>query len=94
MSADACILNFINGNLSDAKQQAKRVTEIALFDAAIRAGKRHETARAIANYLKRPTRRSWEAACAADKPSSRPPVCGCGDAHLHQIRGHCDERWM
>jgi hypothetical protein len=71
-SADSCIRNYINGNLSDAKQQAKRVSEIALFDAAILAGKTHHAARLIAGYLKRPSREAFEAACQAE---SAPENC-------------------
>ncbi len=28
----------------------------------------------------------------ASKP--KPTGCDCGNAHFHQVAGHCDERWM
>lgn len=73
MTASTCVANFINGNLAEAKEAAKRIPEIALFDAAIQVGKTHHTARAIANYLKRPSRESWQAACIADQARRAAP---------------------
>lgn len=58
------IENYINGNLSDAKKQAKRYSWQAIFK-ALRDdwGKTEREARAVADYLK--GQGSFQAACDA-----------------------------
>lgn len=55
-SPDCCIRNYINGNLTDACQQAKRVKSLVIYQALrARFGKTEHEALAIARYLKSPT---------------------------------------
>ncbi len=62
MSAATCIENYINGNLSDAKRQATRISNRALFDAAVDYGMDRSEAIAIAHYLKYPSQQSYDLA--------------------------------
>lgn len=66
-SADSCIRNYINGNLTDAKQQAKRVKAIVIYQALrARFGKAEGEALAICRYLKSPTNETFQEACKAE----------------------------
>lgn len=50
---DNCIRNFINGNLALAKEQAKRVRSLVIYQAlTVRFGKSPDEALIIAKYLK------------------------------------------
>ncbi len=63
-SADSCIRNYLNGNLLDAKRQAKRVKPIVIYQAlTARFGKTSPQAVAITHYLKDPSPENWQAAC-------------------------------
>ena len=61
-----CIDNFINGNLSDAKRQATRLTKIGLYK-RMRSlyGWSHAKAFTAAHYLKNPSQVTFQAACDA-----------------------------
>ena len=70
---DPCLANFINGNLTDACQQARRVRSIVLYQALrARFGKTEGQALAIVKYLKAPSAETWRAACLADLDKSQP----------------------
>ncbi len=62
-SAQTCFENYVNGNLSDAKNQARRLSVYAIAQAAREAGKPHHMAVLIASYLKHPTQQTWEYLC-------------------------------
>ncbi len=65
-SIHTCIENFINGNLSDATKQARRIGYWKLVDSlAEDYGKTEGEAESIAYYLKDPSRESFQAACDA-----------------------------
>ncbi len=64
-SADNCIRNYINGNLTEAKAQAKRVKALVIYQAlTARYGKSSSEALAIAKYLK--GQGTFQAACDAE----------------------------
>lgn len=69
-SPDPAIRNYINGNLSDARQLARRVKAIVIYQALrARYGKSETAAAAIANYLK--GHGTFQAACDADQRAER-----------------------
>jgi len=63
--AHCCIDNYINGNLKDAKDQAKHISAPRLY-ATLREdyGKEYKAAISIAMYLKGQC--SWQQACNTD----------------------------
>lgn len=65
MKLTTCIENFENGNLSDAKAQAKHLTKASLYRTMRRTfGWSHEKAFASATYLKAPSQATYDTACA------------------------------
>lgn len=61
-----CIENFINGNLTDAKNQAICLKIQSLYNSMRNYyGWSHEKAYATAQYLKHPSNESFQAACNA-----------------------------
>jgi len=69
MSMNDCIQNYINGNIRDAKRQAKRYSHKALRNQMYVAwGYNAESANTIALFLK--GRASWEQACNAQYKST------------------------
>lgn len=64
---NSCINNYINGNLKDAKRQAKRFSGVALYRTLRESyGYSHPSAFAIAFYLKHPSQIRYDAACKAE----------------------------
>lgn len=61
---NAMLDNFINGNLSDAKRQAKRFSLWRIYEAAQERFSRNKAA-AVAMYLKYPSQRTFQKACDA-----------------------------
>jgi hypothetical protein len=65
MKLSTCIDNYINGNLSDAKAQAKRLSKVSLYRSMRRTyGWDHARAFTAATYLKEPSQATFDAACA------------------------------
>lgn len=64
MNAATCVNNYLNGNLKDAKRQAKRISYDKLMDYLVsELGWSNQKAMVTANYLKFPSPTTWEAAC-------------------------------
>ena len=61
------INNYINGNLADAKRQAKQFSLWQIY-VALKGHYSRNKAAAIAYYLKYPSQRTFDAACNADNP--------------------------
>lgn len=60
----ACIENYINGNLADAKRQARKFSQLRLYLLLRKEyDKGHSEAMAITNFLK--SKGTWQAACDA-----------------------------
>lgn len=61
---ETMIANYVNGNLSDARRQARRFSRLAIF-AALRetTGYSVKKANLVARYLK--TGRGWQESCDA-----------------------------
>lgn len=57
--------NLINGNISDAKKQAKRVTATAIGSYLREIGWSDYRATCAAHYLKNPTPHNWQKYCDA-----------------------------
>lgn len=71
MSTETCIANYVNGNLTDACEQAKRINIHTLVNVMVEMGKPRSTAIAIAHYLKHPSQEAFDFACYCehhDKP--------------------------
>lgn len=66
---DSCIRNYINGNLTDAKTQARRVKSLVIYQAlTARFGKTSSAALAITKYLKGCG--TFQAACDAEREAA------------------------
>jgi hypothetical protein len=66
MKPKTCILNFVNGNLSDARDQAKALSKVSLYRSMRRTfGWSHSKALATARYLKNPSQFTFDSACTA-----------------------------
>jgi hypothetical protein len=66
MKTLSCIDNYINGNLSDAKRQAKRISLPSLQGYMVyNLGWNPEKASAVATYLKHPSPDTFQASCDA-----------------------------
>lgn len=62
--ADACIDNYLNGNLTDACELARRCKSLVLYEALrSRYGKTEAQAIAIIAYLRKPSQEAFNAAC-------------------------------
>ncbi len=59
--------NLINGNLTDAKRQAKRVSQGTLAAGFFSIGFSLRKSAAAALYLKHPTNQTWQSFCDADQ---------------------------
>ena len=63
---DRIVDNLLNGNLTDAKRQAKRASYFGLFEHLYRhLGWSHAKAKAAVLYLKRPANATFQAYCDA-----------------------------
>ena len=68
VSLERCLLNYLNGNLRDAKEQAKRFSARRLCHGAMEfLEKPRHVAALIANYLKNPSQQTWDYLCQHDK---------------------------
>ncbi len=68
MSLETILANYLNGNLTDAKRQAKRVSEMDLYTHLRHEhGRNEHEAKAIAAYLK--GKGTYQAACDAEHES-------------------------